>query len=95
MDYEWLRFIVVGFGIGAIVQFYLMYRKTKQPGLFAVITWAVQVIAYEIFKCIVKSDPVYYNLSVFWVGIIFLQALVKIMIAGYFYDKKWTHTHPS
>jgi hypothetical protein len=94
-DYEWTRIVTVILAVIAIFQFLRFWKRTKEPGVFAPISWLLNIIFYSTFKFIVDGDLEYYNIAVVWNNIIFIHGIVMLIIGGYLFRdiKTWTYKH--
>ena len=88
MDIEWARIVIIARALVASLQLLIYYRTKHDLAVIMHLSWIVNVIAYEIFKYVVRSDPAYYIASVIWLGVIIIQMLLFIIITYYY------KTHP-
>lgn len=91
MSYEWMRVITVMLATLTVIELLIIYKKNRVPGLIAPICWLLLIIGYDVLKFIVKSDPLYYDVSVILVNAIFVYGIVMLLVAGYLFRdiKSW------
>ncbi len=95
MDYEGLRFITVILALIGIYQLLCFYKKTRDPGVIAPISWLLNIMIYSMFKYIVRSDLHYYNISVIWVAITYWHGIIILIVTGYLFRDMKRGTHQS
>lgn len=93
MDFEWTRIITVVLAVIAIVQFFLFWKRTHEPGVFAPISWLALIIIYSIFKFAIDGDLRYYNIAVIFNNFIFIYGIALLIIGGILFRdlKSWTY----
>lgn len=93
MNFEWTRIITVVLAIIATTQFLLFWKRTKEPGVFAPISWLVCIILYSVFKFIVDGDLRFYTLSVILNNFIFIYGITLLIVGGFLFRdiKSWTY----
>ena len=91
MGFEWMRFITILLVLVAIIQLFSFYKRIHNPGVFAPISWLVLIVAFDIFKFIVRNDLRYYNISLFWVNSIFILGIILLIVSAYLFRdiKTW------
>ncbi len=92
-DFEWTRIVTIVLATISIIQFLAFWKRTREPGVFAPVSWLSLIVIYDIFKFIVDGDPRYYTLSVIWNNGIFIYGIVLLIIGGYIFKdiKEWTY----
>ena len=93
MNYEWIRYITLGLALIALLQWGIFCHRHHEPAAFAPITWLINVIGYTILKIIVNGDINFYNVSVIWANVIYLQGIFLLIAAIFIFRdyRKWTY----